>query len=397
MKNTIRKLIFLTIILMIGIGNGFSQTKEELQKRKQKKKQELKLTNQLLEQTEKTRSIGLNRLLIIKKRISLRERLINEITKEVNIIDKEIEANQENIKRLEAELKQLKEEYAKMIYFAYKNRNNYDRLMFVLAAEDFNQAYRRMKYFQQYTKYRQKQAEKIVEAQKNIEYETEQLAEKRDDKIRLLSNKERERANLSAEKVKENSEIIRLKQKESELRRKVEEKRQAMEKIKNAIADLIAREAKENKTFKSLTANEELVSLGFKNAQGKLKWPIDNGVVIRELGPYVPAGLKGVKMHNDGIDIGTTKDAKVKTIYEGEVKTVMAIPGANMAVIVRHGHYLTLYSNIVNVRVKPGDRIYEGHYIGDVYVDEAEQSATVHLGIYEETQVLNPKNWLDGM
>jgi len=382
---------------MIGIGNGFSQTKEELQKRKQKTKEEIKLTNQLLEQTEKSRSIGLNRLLIIKKRISLRERLINEITKEVNIIDKEIEANQENIKRLEAELKQLKEEYAKMIYFAYKKRNNYDRLMFVLAAEDFNQAYRRMKYFQQYTKYRQKQAEKIVEAQKNIEYETEQLAEKRDDKIRLLSNKERERANLSAEKVKENSEIIRLKQKESELRRKVEEKRQAMEKIKNAIADLIAREAKENKTFKSLTANEELVSLGFKNAQGKLKWPIDNGVVIREFGPYVPARLKGVKMHNDGIDIGTTKDAKVKTIYEGEVKTVMAIPGANMAVIVRHGHYLTLYSNIVNVRVKPGDRIYEGHYIGDVYVDEAEQSATVHLGIYEKKKVLNTKNWLDGM
>jgi septal ring factor EnvC (AmiA/AmiB activator) len=284
-----------------------------------------------------------------------------------------------------------------MIYFAYKNRNNYDRLMFVLAAEDFNQAYRRMKYFQQYTKYRQKQAEKIVVAQKNIEYETEQLAERRNDKIKLLSNKERERANLSAERVKESSEINRLKQKESELRKKIEEKRNAMEQIKKAIANLIAREAKENKTFKSLTANEELISQGFKNAKGKLKWPIENGIVIREFGPYVPAGLKGVKMHSDGVEISTTKDSKVKTIYEGEVKTVMAIPGANMAVIVRHGHYLTLYSNIVNVRVKPGDRIYEGHYIGDVYVDEAERSATLHLGIYEETQVLNPKNWLSEM
>lgn len=386
--------MFITLLFSVPLH---SQTKEELQKRKQRTEEELKITNQLLEQTEKTKSVGLNKLLIIKKRISLRERLINEIAKEVQFLDKEIENNEENIKNLQAELKQLKKEYAKMIYFAYKNRNNYDRLMFVLAAEDFNQAYRRMKYFQQYTQYREKQARKIVVAQKNLQYETEQLSERRNDKIRLLSNKERERANLRAEKVKESSEINRLQQKESELRRKIREKQAAMKKIKNAIAELIAREAKGNKTFKSLSANEEVVSQGFKSAKGKLKWPIDNGVVLREFGPYVPAGLKGVKMHNDGVDISTTKDAKVKAIYEGEVKTVMAVPGANMAVIIRHGHYLSLYSNIVNVRVKPGDIIYQGHYIGDIYVDEIERNATIHLGIYEETQVLNPKNWLDRM
>ncbi len=397
MRTQFLKSVIVSLILLLSINAAFTQTKEDLQKEKKKTEEELKLTNELLEQTEKSKTVGLNRLLIIQKRISLREKLINEITIEVNLIDKEIEKNNSNIKRLEAELKQLKEEYAKMIYFAYKNRNNYDRLMFVLAAEDFNQAYRRMKYFQQYTKYRQKQAEKIVIAQKNIEYETEQLSEKRNSKIRLLSNKERERANLSAEKFKKNTEIKRLKQKEKELRKKIQEKQRAMEKIKNAIAELIAREAKENKTFKTLTASEELISQGFKNARGKLKWPIDNGIVIRGFGPYTPEGLKGVKMHNDGIDISSAKDAKVKAIYEGEIKRVIAVPGANMAVIIRHGHYLTLYSNIVNVRVKPGDKIYEGHYIGDVYVDQEEKSATLHLGIYEETQVLNPKNWLRRM
>ncbi len=397
MNTQILRLLITSLILFFVINCGFSQTKEELQTEKKKTEEELKLTNQLLEQTEKSRTIGLNRLLIIQKRISLREKLINEISIEVNLIDEEIEKNRNNIKRLETELKQLKEEYAKMIYFAYKNRSNYDRLMFVLAAEDFNQAYRRMKYFQQYTKYRQKQAEKIVIAQKNIEYETEQLTEKRNSKIRLLSNKEREKANLSAEKLNKNSEINRLKQKEQELRKKIQEKQKAMEKIKNAIAELIAREAKENRTFKTLTASEELISQGFKNAKGKLKWPIENGIVIRGFGPYTPEGLKGVKMHNDGIDISSAKDAKVKAIYEGEIKRVIAVPGANMAVIIRHGHYLTLYTNIVNVRVKPGDKIYEGHYIGDVYVDQEERSATLHLGIYEETQVLNPKNWLRRM
>jgi septal ring factor EnvC (AmiA/AmiB activator) len=374
-----------------------AQTKEELQKQKQKTEEDLKLTNQLLQQTEKTKSAGLNKLLVIKKRISLREKLINEISQQINMLDNEIEQNSERIIKLENELKQLKQEYAKMIYFAYKNRNNYDRLMFILASEDFNQAYRRMKYFQQYTKYRKKQAEKILITQKNLEYETEQLKEQRSDKIKLLSNKEREKAHLSSEKVKENQEVARLKRKEQELRNKIRENQRVMKQLENAIAELIAREAKENKTYKTLSAEEELISQQFKSNQGRLIWPIDNGVIIREFGEHPHPVIKGVKIKNDGIDIGTNKDAKVKAVFEGEVKNVIAVPGANMAVIIRHGHYLTLYSNIVNVRVKPGDKVTKGHYLGDVYYTDNDEGSVLHLRVYEETKVLNPKNWLSGM
>lgn len=290
-------------------------------KRKSKKTEEdLRLTNQLLQQTEKTKSAGLNKLLIIKKRISLREKLINEISQQINMLDNEIEQNTERIIKLENELKQLKQEYAKMIYFAYKNRNNYDRLMFILASEDFNQAYRRMKYFQQYTKYRKKQAEKILITQKNLEYETEQLKEQRNEKIMLLSSKEREKAHLSSEKVKENQEVARLKRKEQELRNKIRENQRVMKQLENAIAELIAREAKENKTYKTLSAEEELISQQFKSNRGRLIWPIDNGVIIREFGEHPHPVIKGVKIKNDGIDIGTNKDAKVKAVFEGEVK-----------------------------------------------------------------------------
>ncbi|MCB2197343.1 MAG: peptidoglycan DD-metalloendopeptidase family protein [Bacteroidetes bacterium] len=374
-----------------------AQTKDELQKKKQKTEEDLRLTNQLLQQTEKTKSAGLNKLLIIKKRISLREKLINEISQQINMLDNEIEQNTERIIKLENELKQLKQEYAKMIYFAYKNRNNYDRLMFILASEDFNQAYRRMKYFQQYTKYRKKQAEKILITQKNLEYETEQLKEQRNEKIMLLSSKEREKAHLSSEKVKENQEVARLKRKEQELRNKIRENQRVMKQLENAIAELIAREAKENKTYKTLSAEEELISQQFKSNRGRLIWPIDNGVIIREFGEHPHPVIKGVKIKNDGIDIGTNKDAKVKAVFEGEVKNVIAVPGANMAVIIRHGHYLTLYSNIVNVRVKPGDKVTKGYYIGDVYYTDNDEGSVLHLRVYEETKVLNPKNWLSGM
>ncbi|MFC2152866.1 murein hydrolase activator EnvC family protein [Bacteroidota bacterium] len=239
-----------------------------------------------------------------------------------------------------------------------------------------------MKYFQQYTRYRKKQAEKIVVAQKNLEYETEQLKDERNEKIRLLSNKERERALLNSEKVKENNEVNRLKRKEAELKRKLDENQRIMKQLENAIAELIARESEANKAYKTLTANEELISQGFKNSKGKLVWPIDNGIVIREFGEHPHPVIKGVKIKNEGIDIGTQKDAKVKAIYEGEIKKVIAVPGANMAVIIRHGHYLTLYSNIVNVRVKQGDKVPEGFYIGEVFYTENEEGSVLHLLLF---------------
>jgi len=382
------------VVLTLLSSLGYSQTKNELEQRKKRTQEEIKLTNQLLDQTEKNKSAGLNKLLIINKRIGLRERLINEISIEIDVLETEISQKNIKIVELENELVQLKKEYARMIYFAYKNRNSNDRLMFILSSEDFNQAYRRMKYFQQYTKYRKNQAEKIVVTQKNLEYETEQLKEQKGEKIKLLANKEKERGHLTNEKSKKNTEVNRLKRKESELRKKIRKNEKIMRQLKNAIADLIAKEAEANKTYKTLTANEELISQDFKDARGKLMWPINNGVVIGEFGEHPHPVLKGVKIKNDGIDIATTKDAVVKSVFEGEVKRVMAVPGANMAIIVRHGHYLTLYSNIVNVSVKPGDIIPEGHKIGEVYYTIEGESSVLHLGIYEERKALNPKNWL---
>ncbi len=391
MKISTKKLFFLFLLLTIGAKHAFTQTKEELENKKIKTEENIKISNQLLEQTEKTKTAGLNKLLIIKKRISLREQLINEISDQINYLDNEISNRNNSINKLENELKVLKEEYARMIYFAYKNRNSYDRLIFILAAEDFNQAYRRMKYFQQYTQYRKKQAEKIVIAQKNLEYENEQLKDQKSEKIQLLANKEKERNHLNTERIVETNEISRLKKKESDIRKEIKENQQIMKRLENAIADLIAKEVKAKK---ALTATEEELSSGFKSSKGKLQWPIQNGMVIQEFGEHPHPVLKGVKIKNDGIEIGASKDEKVKSIYQGEVKKVIAIPGANMAVIIRHGHYLSLYSNIVNVCVKPGDKIPEGYYIGDVYFSSKNNGNTLHLGIYEETNVLDPKMWL---
>ncbi|MFO7829861.1 MAG: peptidoglycan DD-metalloendopeptidase family protein [Bacteroidales bacterium] len=389
--------LFVSLIIFIFISvQSFAQTKNELEKQKQKTEQEIKLANELLEQTQKSRSAGLNKLLIIQKRISLREQLINDITKEINHLDQTIKDKSDFINQLESDLIKLKDEYAKMIYFAYKNRNSYDRLMFILAAEDFNQAYRRIKYFQQYSKYRRKQASMIFATQKTLEYEIEMLKSQKSEKLDLLARKEQEKEQLKNEKTRENREITRLKSKEQQLRKEVRTKEQVRKELEKAIADIIAREAAKRK-LTSLTASEEAISQGFKNSMGKLIWPIDNGIVIRPFGEQNHPILKGIKLKNEGIDISTRKDSRVKAIYEGEVTQIFTVPGSNMAVIIRHGHFLTLYSNLVNVRVKKGDIIPQGYHIGDVYYsDNDDESSVLHLRVYEEKKVLNPENWLSG-
>lgn len=373
---------------------SFSQTRQELEQRKQKTEEEIKLANELLQQTQESKSAGLNKLLILKKRISLREQLIRDITNEINHLDKTIEDKNKRINQLESDLNKLKNEYAKMIYFAYKNRNNYDRLMFILASEDFNQAYRRIKYFEQYSKYRRKQASLIFATQKTLEYEIESLQNKKNEKVELLTKKELEKNHLRNERVRESREIAQLKTKENQLRKELKAKEKIREDLQKKIAEIIAREAARRK-LTTLSASEEAISEGFRNSMGELIWPIDNGIIIRPFGEIEHPILKGIKINNEGIDISTRKDSKVRSIYEGEVTQVFAVPGNNMAIIIRHGHFLTLYSNLVNVRVRKGDIIPKGYHIGDVYYNqEDEESSILHLRVYEETKVLNPEKWL---
>ncbi|MGE0089854.1 MAG: murein hydrolase activator EnvC [Bacteroidales bacterium] len=366
-----------------------------MEKQKQKTESELKLSTQILSETERSKIEGINKILIIKKRISLREQLIQDISNQINNIEQQIIEKSELIVKLENEIKVLKEEYAKLIYFAYKNKSNYDKMMFILAASDFNQAYRRIKYIQQYTDYRQKQAALIALKQKELEYEINNLKDSKNEKILLLTEKEKEKLQLNSEQERENKEVLNLKKREKELKKRIEEYKRSMKKLESEIADLIAKEAEELRRNKNATVYDEAISSGFKNSRGKLDWPIERGIIIREFGESNHPVLKGIVINNEGIDIKTTKDEKIKCIYDGTVKRVFAVPGANMAVIIRHGHYLTLYSNLVNVKVKPNEKVKKGQIIGDVYfTKDDDNSSVLHLRIYDEKQVLNPKLWL---
>jgi len=386
---------FCLFLICVGFNEIQAQSRKALEQKKKSVAQQIEVTNKLLQETEMNRKQGYNRLLIIKRRVALRKELVSTLRDELISIDNEVQDKSNVIKELEIKLEQLKAEYGRLVYFAYKNRSNYDKLMFILASDDFNQAYRRLKYLQQYSKYRREQAQKIVNTRKTLAYEVAELQEIRQNKQKMLAQKEREQHYLKQEQRKELAAVNSLKSKARELKADIIKANKIRAQIEAEIKALIAKEAEANSFYKKLSSEEAVVSQDFLNARGQLIWPVSEGVIIESFGEHAHPVLRGVKVNNEGIDIKVSRNFQVRSIFDGQVKKIFSIPGANTSVILRHGHYLTVYSNLSDVHVKMGDIIKRGTYIGDVFtMKNHEKNAILHFRIYEENKTLNPEQWI---
>lgn len=394
------KYLILIFILSFIYTSSFGQTRKDLENKKKKTQQEIEYANKLLKETQKNQQISYNQLKILDKKIESRKILIGNIKDELSFINNKINENSSIIQSLESELKQLKEEYAKMIYFAYKNKDSYSRWMYILSSKDFNQAYKRLKYLQQYMKSRQKQVEAIVSVQKMLEKKIAELEKQKQEKNILIKDEQVATVALSVEKNQQNSVLNNLKTKEKELLNELAKKRKAAKELQSAIEDLIAKEAAKtagaNKSYK-LTPEEKLISDQFGANKGRLPWPSARGVVTVTFGEHDHPTLKGIKTQSNGITIATTEGSTARAIFDGEVRQVLTIPGKHQTVIIRHGEYLSVYSNLIQVYVSFGDHVTAKEEIGLIYTDkDGDNSTNVELQIWKGTTKLDPSLWLSG-
>jgi septal ring factor EnvC (AmiA/AmiB activator) len=372
-----------------------AQSKKKLKEKIQHKQKEIENANNLLEETKEHKESSLYRLNILQKRVTLRNELISQLNQQVNNLETKITNHKKQINQLENKVKKLKKNYEKIIYHAYLNNKGFDKLMFILSAESFNQAYKRFKYLNQLAKYRRNQAQQIKIQKEKLELKLQELRNLRSQKEDILSQKVQEKQKLKHEQLQVNRHIRSLKEKESELRQQIEEKRRIVAQLEKEVQQIIEEEKKRTKLWKDLSENQKKITKAFASSKGNHLWPISNGVITREFGKNQHPVLKGIETFNNGVDISATKNSKVKCIFEGIARKVVSIPGANLTVIVRHGNYLTVYSNLVNVNVRPGEKIAKGEVIGEVYRSESTEENVLHLEIYRENKRLNPEEWLN--
>jgi septal ring factor EnvC (AmiA/AmiB activator) len=403
-----QKSFLIVLFLMLYLGNAYAQRdRKQLEQDKKKVEEEIAYTNKLLDQTRQNRQTSLNEVVILNKKISKREELIRTIRHEIELVVRQMEMAQDSVNLLHKDLERLKDEYAKMIYYAYKNTNLYDRLAYIFAADDFNQAYQRLKYFEQYNQYRKKQAQLIQDKQALLEDKIQELSKIRSEKNDLLSGEEHQKEKLTLEREEKNRKVQSLSKKEKDLQKTLKEKEAAARKLQKAIEDIIAEEIRlanerANKTggvsLKSglfaLTPEEKILSDNFMNNRGKLPWPLEQAIVSSTFGEHAHPVLRNVKTRNNGIDMLTDAGAEARAIFNGEVTRVMNVPNNNNVVIIRHGEYLSVYSNLDKVYVKIGEKVFTKQAIGTVFTNRADSKTELHFEIWQSKTLLNPNYWL---
>ncbi len=375
----------------------FAQDRGSLEKQKSAIRNEIKFTNDLIAKTNDKKNSAYNKLLLINSNIRNRKKLIQSINEEIAYLDSEILVNQEVLQSLEKDLESYKKEYAQLVYAAFISNDTYNKIIFVLASESFNKAFNRMRYLRQYAKARNNLINEIMITQESVTRRIEHIQILKADKVNL--SLEEQVAKNALENTRNDHKIVvqSLSKKEKELKLQLLEKQRIASKIQKEIEQIIAEEAKRlsaGKLVMELTPEEKELANVFELNKNKLPWPTERGVVTSTFGTHPHPKLKGVVIQNDGIDINTMEKSSVRAVYKGKVTTIFAIPGANKTVIIRHGNYLTVYSNLKDVIVAKGDVVDTKQVIGIAYTDNAENKTVIQFQIWRENVKLDPLTWL---
>jgi len=393
-----RGILFLSFFLLLtAIVNG--QSLDELRKKKLKTNEQIKLTTRLLDEAKKDEKNTLNKYNILNKQIELRASLITGINSEVGVLGEFIDQNAWLVNSLNSDLDELKKEYANMILFAQRNQTNYSKLLFVLSSNSFNQAYKRLMYLRQYTEYRKRQAELIQWIRDLIQVKVKNLVRQRSEKETLLQSKKQEADRLDREKRQQGVYLTTLQKKQKEIEKKLREQQKIESQLSREIERIIEEEVKKarasGKTSYEMTPEQKMVSGQFEQNKRRIPWPVERGVITDHFGVHEHSVLKNIQVKNNGVDISTDQGAKARSVFAGEVSRVFVVSGGNKAVIIRHGKYLTVYSNLVNVQVNSGDKVSVKQTIGTIGTDADDDSKTIlKFQIWKENVKLDPEDWI---
>jgi septal ring factor EnvC (AmiA/AmiB activator) len=426
--------LLIVLILFFSVQTGFGQSeKANMEKERQEIQQEIRDLQSSLSKVKGQTKANLAKLRLLQQKLELQDRLIGNINKEIRIINDDIYTSNLEINRLQKQLDTLKGEYAKSVVYAYKNKSSYDFLNFIFSASSFNDALKRVSYLKSYRSYRQQQVTNIQETQKLIGERKQQLLGKQTQKKSALQNQQQQLATLAEQKKEKDAVVSKLKSQEKDLAKQMATKRKRDNVLKNQIAAIVRREIEkakkeeeariaaakkkeaankststttgtvaattkktaepEKKRTDYLVLNEGQAKLAanFASNKGGLPWPVDNGIVSI---PFGTSKVEGLTMDNPGITISTpSAGSTVKAVFDGEVSAV-SNTGDGMMVMIRHGKYFTVYSNLSSASVNRGDAVRTGQAIGRAAEADDGSGGQVDFMLMIESKNVNPQPWL---
>ena len=406
LANLCRVMALCALVLVLAPAQG--QNRKELEKKRESLDRQIRTTTALIDQARKEQRVTQQQLQLLESQIDAREQLIRAMNGELRQVDSKIQEDQAMVISLKEDLEKLKEEYGRMLQFAYRNRSSYDRMSYLFAASSFQQAYKRSRYLDQIAAQRTRQAALIEETRQEIEARLNGLKEQREEKSRIMAQEQAEKQKLAADRSGQQSALTTLRKEECRLKetqRKQQKQRNDLDAaIRKAIEESLKPKAKPGATGKPATGKLDLtltpeakeLNADFEKNKGKLPWPVEKGVITSRFGKQPHPVLPGIVIENNGVDITTEKGAAVRAIFRGEVSSVIVIPGAGKAVILSHGAYRTVYSNLREVSVAKGQKVDTKQTVGTVLTDDT--GSIAHIEVWKITAdglvKVDPGPWL---
>jgi septal ring factor EnvC (AmiA/AmiB activator) len=393
-------------MLLVSSVNCLAQTNEQkaLEAKRAKLQNEIEQINRLLFAEKKQKGTILDQMEGLDQKINVRQQLIRVTNQQSNLLNRQINGNIRNIAKLREDLDILKEEYANMIEKSYQNKSRQNRLMFLLSSENFFQAFKRLQYLKQYTEFRKKQGEQIVAKTEELTELNKDLTDQRKVKEQLIAENRRAKDQILKE-IKEQKELLKtIRQNESRYATAIQSKKREAQKIEQQIERLIrsAIAASNKKAGKGsvntskfiLTPEATLVSNNFSANKGKLIWPVEKGIKKQGFGVYKDAVYPGIKHQSNGVIIATDQGATARAVFEGEVIAILAVPGGNKGVQLKHGNYISTYYNLSDLYVKKGDKVAAKEALGKIYTNRFNGLTQLKFYLYRDATRLNPEEWI---
>jgi len=428
--NSIISPILIGLGILLLSGSAFGQKKsEQLQAEQAKLEKKLSNTKSLLDKVKKSAQTSMSELKLIDSQYKAREALVQNVDNQIRGAELTLSSKGNQVKQLQERIARLKVQYRKLLLYAYKHRNRYGKMMYIFSANNYFEAVKRNTYLKKIAEIQQKQFKLIQQNQKSIHREMGEIAKVKTNQEKLLQTKIQEKEMILRDKQLKESALSKLKKDEgkllAELKAAEKQKSEVQRKIKKAIEQEIAataaKEKKEkektskttssgssSKTSEKTTEKKEIVisetkeslalSKNFELNRGKLPWPVLKGSVVEAYGKNPHPSLAGVYTNNNGIDIGAPKNAQVRAVFEGEVTSVINISGAGKCVIIKHGNYRTVYSNLQEAYVSVGSKVSTKQSIGSLLPESGSDLSTAHFEIHQVVDGsvvrLNPSLWL---
>lgn len=416
------KKLLIIIICFLTVQSLLAQPsveKAKLEKERQEIQNQIQEIQSNYNKVKGLKKESLAKLAILQKKLQLQDRLIGNINKELRNIDDDIYLSNLEIYRLQVQLDTLKAQYARSVVYAYKNNTSFDFLNFIFSANSFNDALRRISYLKSYRAYREEQVNVIKDRQKIIAEKKQQLIAKQSQKKSVLQDQQVQLNELASQKKEKDVVVSKLKSQERQLSKEIAAKKKRDRQLQGQIAAIVRREverakreaeaknkttvntttetttnktaATKPKSYLDLNAKDVALNASFAKNKGGLPWPVDNGVVSI---PYGQSVVGGLSIDNPGITISTPSSGmSVKAVFNGEVSAVSNL-GDAMMVVIRHGKYFTVYSNLSSVSVSKGSTVSTGEVIGKTGSADDGSGGQLDFMLMVESDNVNPQPWL---